>query len=64
MSSVQIDGKFYEVTESLGYVHGRGWAKAVSTLGGERIAVKEDYCGKWRWAEPALVIPRRPITGQ
>jgi len=63
---VYIDCTRYLVADNLGFQHSRGvYAVEVFTPDGLKIAVRHPAHGsEWRWASPAPILPRLPITGQ
>jgi len=48
MLQVEINGKRYEIVDSLGFNHSCGmYAKVVKTKKGEKVIVK--HCGTWKF---------------
>lgn len=61
MSTIEVDGKKFKVTENLGYQGGH-YVKAVETPDGERIAVRRGFEWTW-WTALDRGVCRREPTG-
>ena len=64
---VYIDCTRRMVNDNLGFQHSRGvYAVEVFAPDGSlKIALRDPLHGsEWRWAGPAPILPRLPITGQ